>query len=220
MKKIAFLGLILVICASIFLVTRKKEKTLLVVGCARSGTAYIAEVLKTSGINVGHERMDQDGVSSWALAANPPFKKRRVDPRKYHFAHTFHQVRHPLKTISSVYFEQDRHSWNYIMDFVPEIKLQDSHLVKCAKYWYYWNLMAEKMAEWTYRVEDIDKVWDEFGTRIGKGLSPNALEHTQKTVNKRESKKYDFTWEDLSSELDPDLLENIKKLARRYGYDV
>ena len=33
--------------------------------------------------------------------------------------------------------------WNYILSQIPEIRISDSHLVKCAKYWYYWNLKAE-----------------------------------------------------------------------------
>lgn len=218
-KKTLFLLLaLLVLSPALYLPFRKKEKMLLITGCARSGTTYIAKILQESGLSIGHEKMLKDGVSSWYLACNPQKTKRGANPNKVRFAHVFHQVRHPLKVISSVYRTEDRHSWNYIMKHVPEIKMQDSHLVKCAKYWYYWNLKAENEAEWTYRIEDIDTILDEFGNRIGKKIQQTALEEISKDVNTFGNPKREFTWEDLQKELPPELFEKIHTLAEKYGY--
>jgi hypothetical protein len=163
--------------------------------------------------------MGKDGASCWYVAAQPNYRKRGVDLTKVRFEHIFHQVRDPLKTISSVYFSEDRLSWHYILKHTPEIKYRDPHLVKCAKYWYYWNLKAETFAEWTYRLEDIDLVWDEFCQRIGKKLLRSAIEQTPKNVNTRGPHEL-FTWEDLRRELDPELYQNIVNMARKYGYAV
>ncbi len=210
--------LILILCAFVCL-SFKKNRSLLIIGCARSGTAYIANVLQESAFQIGHERMGKDGVSSWYLAAQPKNRKRRVNLAKFHFAHIFHQVRHPLHVISSVYSTEDLHSWSYIMAHLPEIRMEDSHLVKCAKYWYFWNLKAEKFAEWTYRVEDVDSVWDEFGNRLGKRISKAGFEKVSKHFNTRGDHRM-FTWEDLQRELDPDLYGKILDMALKYGYSI
>ena len=219
MKKYFLCALALIGCC-VFILTKQKEKrALLITGCARSGTTYIAKALQESDLEIGHERMLKDGVSSWYLAASPKRTKRRVNPEKYRFAHTFHQVRNPLRTISSVYATENRHSWNYILSQIPEIRISDSHLVKCAKYWYYWNLKAEKLAEWTYRVEDLDKLWDEFEKRLGKKVVRPSEERMPKNTNTKGSHT-EFSWEDLHRELDSDLFQKVQSLALKYGYSI
>jgi hypothetical protein len=202
-----------------YLYFRPKPRSLLIIGCARSGTTYIARALKQRGLRIGHERVQSDGSSSWPLAVLPVKDRFGVRPGKYRFAHIFHQVRDPLKVISSVYVTEGRQSWNYIMKHLPEIDISDSHLVKCAKYWYYWNVRAEKNAEWTYAIEELDDKWDEFDARLGKKLLPKTCLDVPKDKNTRltENRKL-FTWKDLKRELSPELYLNIKRLAQKYGY--
>lgn len=220
MKKSYSLGILLLIAICTYILAfHKQNRTLLITGCARSGTTYISKALLDSGLEIGHERMLKDGVSSWPLAAAPEGTKRRVNLKKFRFEHVFHQVRDPLKVISSVYRTENRHSWNYILKYTPEIRVQDSHLVKCAKYWYYWNLKAEKMAEWTYSVENIDALWDEFERRLGKKLDRSKLHKVPKTTNTAGEHAM-FTWKDLERELDPELLQKIQSMAIKYGYPI
>lgn len=219
MKKIHFFLLAIVLLASSGFITNywKTHKTLLIIGCARSGTTYIADVLQKGGLQIGHERMKRDGISSWDLTVNPKKGRWKVCPEKFHFAHIFHQVRDPLKCISSVYKTEDQKSWNYILAHMPEIHDEDSHLVKCAKYWYFWNLKAEERAEWTYRVEDIDLLWDEFEKRLGKKIRREHIQNVPKDTNTKGAHA-DFTWEDLQKEIEPNLYRNIQLLAQKYGY--
>lgn len=192
------------------------ERELLITGCARSGTAYISNILQQCGLRIGHEKTQKDGVSSWIMCVNTKHVPWAVDSRRrLQFTHIFHQVRHPLKVISSVQTE-GRPSWKYIIKHVPEIKWEDSPLVKGAKYWYYWNLKAETQAEWTYRVEQLDEVWDEFCSRLGKKLDRSQLEQVPHNVNARSHQE--VTWEDLQQQLDPDLYQKIRELAQKYGY--
>ena len=200
---------------------KKNHRTLLVVGCARSGTTYISKVLKKSGLRIGHEHLSRDGISTCELcdSGKKSWKGRwGFCPEKIHFAHIFHQVRDPLNVISSTYVTEDLNSWVFIMKYVPEILMQDSHLVKCAKYWYYWNLKLEKMAEWTYRLEDLDQRWGEFEERLGRKVERSAIEETPTNTNGRKTVTRQFTWDDLQRELDPELYEKIRQLATRYGY--
>ena len=68
---------------------------ILVAACPRSGTLYITKILGKMGFEVGHERLHKDGIVDYRLALgfDGPREHRRV---------FFHQVRHPLNTISSL----------------------------------------------------------------------------------------------------------------------
>lgn len=68
------------------------------------------------------------------------------------------------------------------------------------KYWYHWNLMAEKRALATYKVEDIQS------------------KQSKKTNTRKTWSSYrKVSWADLEAE-DPELTSKIKSLAKRYGY--
>ena len=219
LKIILFALCLLGVSTSSYFVLRKKEKILLVTGCARSGTAFTSRMLQNAGLNILHEGMGEDGAVSWYLAAQPKYRKRRINLKKYQFAHIFHQTRDPLKTISSVYFSENLHSWNYILKHTPEISFRDSHLVKCAKYWYYWNLKAEECSEWRFRVEDIEQVLQEMPSRLGRELVQFDVKKEPKTMNSLGAHA-EFSWEDLKKELPDELYEKIVQMAEKYGYSV
>ena len=85
------------------------------------------------------------------------------------------------------------------------------------KYYYYWNKLAEKKAQYTYRIENIEnelqKILDigKFNIKVDK----NLIKKVSKDVNKREHTK--LTWKDLEKE-DKDLTNKIRLLAKHYGY--
>lgn len=215
-----------------------KKRLCLITGCARSGTQFVQEVLRKNNLPVRHERevskpflayfKDALGLESpenrnknniivsWAMAADSDRAAWGPPSNSYEFKHVFHQVRDPLKTINSAANEPEE-SWQFVRQFVPEIKDEDSNLVRSAKYWYYWNLLAEKKAEWTYRVEDIDLKIGEMSERLGVPLTHEAIEkvpHNQNTRHHQNS----YTWDDLKAELSPELYDNIVSMAKRYGY--
>lgn len=197
----------------------QKTRQLLIVGCARSGTLYISNVLKACGVHIRHERMGREGMSACDFAVMPKVGRWRVKPEDYQFRHIFHQIRDPLKVISSTYITEDIDSWHFIIKTMPQIHVQDPHLVKCAKYWYYWNLAAESIAEWSYRLEDLDEKWDEFQERSELKLSHEVMRTIPRNTHSwgTENRKY-FTWQDLQEALEPDLYQKICRLAKRYGY--
>jgi hypothetical protein len=197
----------------------KKKRFLLVIGCSRSGTGYITKILKGCGYKIGHELIKKDGASSWEMTVDHKKTPWGDSRSRYRFDHIFHQVRHPLKVIGSVYATEHRRSFEFFQKHIPEIKPEDSRLTQCAKYWYYWNLKAEAQAEWTYRVEELDSIWGELEARLGKKLDKNVLKTVPKTTNTR-GVHQDFTWKDLEQELEPDLYLKIRALAQKYGYSA
>lgn len=197
-----------------------EERFILVTGCARSGTRYMAFILRDCGLDVGHEWVFPDGLTSWLMAADSkvcPWEASAA--ANYQFKHTFHQVRHPLKVIASVYTCEPPQSWDYICEHLPQIKSTDTHLVKCAKYWYYWNLMAEKKAELTYRIEDLDNALLIMSERTGYDFIPKDIEAFSKDINTR-GKTMELTWDILQEELPCELFFDIQMMALRYGYEI
>ncbi|MFI5343989.1 MAG: hypothetical protein ACHQUC_07195 [Chlamydiales bacterium] len=196
------------------------DKFLLITGCARSGTTYISKVLSHSGLEIGHEKLLKDGCTSWTMAVDSDCSPYGPPSKGIHFEHIFHQARDPLQTISSVYSTEPPASWNFICSVIPNISLADTKLMRAAKYWYYWNLEAERKAEWTYRVEDIEIVWDEMCQRLNISLNRDALATVSKTTNTRGPHQIECTWKMLRNELPLEFYLKIQLLAQRYGYPI
>lgn len=197
----------------------KKDKPiryLLITGCARSGTMYINKVLQKCGLEVRHESVGETGIVSWLMAV--PSKRAPYGPggNNFQFVHTFHQVRDPLRTIPSLCSEPAK-SWAYICHHVPEISLNDKVFVRAAKYYYYWNKMAEEKSEWTYRVEDIDNVLPQMAERLGVALDSAVLASIPKDTHTR-GRHPSCTWGQLQSVLEPELYQKLVEMVVRYGY--
>jgi|EndMetStandDraft_5_1072996.scaffolds.fasta_scaffold65284_3 hypothetical protein len=197
---------------------KQPHRYLLITGCGHSGTLYIAKVLQLCGLKINHEADGEDGIVSWFMAA--PSKSAPFGPggKEFQFVHIFHQVRDPLKVIASICKEPAK-GWLYISRHVPEITMDEPLLGRAAKYYYYWNRMAEKKAQWTYRIEDIENVMDEMGRRLGIRLDKKAIQKVPKNTHSHRVKK-SYTWADIRAAVDPDLYRKLVKMARRYGYQV
>lgn len=198
--------------------TKPIHKLVLVTGCARSGTTFIAEVLQHCGLNVVHEAAGKDGIVSWLMAARDTHTPYGPGYYNYRFKHIFHQVRDPLKTMASLTTEHAK-AWQFVMKHTPQIKAEDPMIVKCAKYWYYWNKRAEAKAEWTYRVEDIENALEEMGRRMGIHLDKEAIHKVRKTINHRE-RTVEYTWAEVKANLSPTRYKKLIDLARKYGYSA
>lgn len=202
------------------------KKLICITGCGASGTKAIAIILNRAGVQVGHERLLKDGMASWYVAVGKT-PLRGIDRQTYFEDFpkppiVLHQVRHPLATISTVQ-RFNRPSCDWIRAHIKEIKKSDSKLLFSMKYWLYWNEKAEQLAEWRYRIEDLDNIWDELAERVQRpklithkkaclALNNGRLHTRQKMYRKR-------TWEDLTSQ-DKELTERIKAKGREYGYAI
>src|SRR5262249_4242348 len=72
--------------------TKPVYKLLLITGCARSGTTFIADVLWHCGLQVYHEAPGRDGIVSWLMAARDVKTPYGPAYYNYRFKHIFHQV--------------------------------------------------------------------------------------------------------------------------------
>ena len=196
----------------------------LVIGCGRSGTTYTTTLLRECGYDIQHESFGEDGSVSWAMTVNQ-YSYISLEQVTDSFEHIFHQVRNPLNVItswSSNFYDPNSHFhnrvWSYIYQYIPQINQNDPLITKCAKYWYYWNLLAEEKAEWRYRIEDIEEIFPEFCEKLGIPTNLEALQRVPKNTNTWSDTTNKVTWEELERELDPELYQNIREMATRYGY--
>lgn len=189
-----------------------------ITGCGRSGTKYISELFQKLGIDVTHEKLGKDGISSWCLVPHTQLKCFGPSYKdiEYRNIPLVHQIREPLSSISSMITMQDA-SWKFIRLFIP-ISQQDSKLKMCMKYWYYWNLMARQKSCYTYRIENIITEFEEL-IRIGDfkiNINVNkVISAIPKDINTRTHKQY--CWSDLRNE-DDSLANKIMILAKETSY--
>jgi hypothetical protein len=196
---------------------------LLVTGCGRSGTTYISQLLTLSGLDIPHELMGEHGVASWYMAVDSKEAPHGPGAKGFHFKRVYHQVRHPLDVISSWRINipsADKKVWAFICSHISEISLSEPILVKCAKYWYYWNLEAEKKAHWRYRIEDIDAIFPFLCRNLGIEYSSEVLNMVPKDSNRWANYPDRVTWAELKAALDPKDYRNITRMAKNYGYEV
>lgn len=227
--KLALRSIAPLLIFNVALHSSQPKKRLLIVGCAASGTHYIAQVLEKSGLHVGHEKLGDDGLVSWTMVGNRIgyAEPKEIEDPKSHFEHIFHQIRDPLRVIRNRYSPNtnknlDSVSWTFNRKVIPEMHRDDPLLVHCAKYYYYWNLKAEEMAEFSYRIEDFESALPEFEHRLGFRIDRKALSQQSKKTHTWEKwnpgNYIDITWELLEKELPSDLYSNLRALAQRYGY--
>lgn len=218
MYNLKFVPVLILLCLT-FSVEALQTRHLLITGCGRSGTSYTAKILQKGGFDAPHENVGAMGTVSWFSTYNGLSLTHHLAP-DLRFIHVFHQVRHPLNTISSVYYSFDPISWGFIERNIPHIHPKDSLLTKAAKYWYYWNLKADAISEWTYRVEDLERVWPEFCRRLGYNISSKVFDGVPRDTNTWNMVQHRFTWKELFEQLDEDLFDDIQALAMKYGYST
>jgi hypothetical protein len=195
---------------------------LVVIGCGRSGTQYTASLFQRAKVRSRHEYYVLGGrqrvLSSWPLSGDgvdvpwPP-STEMIAHRKLIFVH---QVRHPLAVISSSQTLEAK-SWRYIARQIDADATRP--LRRAMQYWLHWNVMAERKALMTYRVEQMEQM---LPVLVEKGELPvsldavvSAFRETSQTTNKR--RHTDYSWADLEAE-DAGLTSEIRALAAKYGY--
>ena len=185
--------------------TNMKTKPIVITGCPRSGTRFASHILRLNGLDVGHEKLGKDGISSWTLTAGsldspcgPSFGHIRSRLRNYT---VYHQVRHPLDVIASLHTITEG-SWDFAFKTL-NLRRRPSTLYNAMSFWYYWNLRAANMSSITYRVEDICSIFN---------LQKDSED---KAVNSRPHQTISL---EMVHREDANLCSLIVSLAETYGY--
>jgi len=182
---------------------------LCITGCSRSGTGWIAEFCRRSGLDIGHEKVRADGVAGW-MWTMPEIEARSE------FGLILHQVREPLATIGSTMTHRAK-VWEHVEKVIGPLP-KDNALLRSAFYWIRWNIVSEALASWTYRVEEIrpgTATMSEWSARTGIVI-PSPFPDVPRNLNARrhpcvrpsDFAEYPETW------------QQIRALSARYGYSI
>lgn len=156
-------------------------RPLLVIAVQRSGTHYVWEMLNRLGVEVHHEGVGPAGAISWLFAykldmfpdpskpalikpgrTKPPPNKYVINNQErlthHRFKYVFHQVRHPLRVISTLLARCGKWDriwlWLSYMDGLEDINQHQSPLKRSMLLWFLWNRHIESYADLRFRSED------------------------------------------------------------------
>lgn len=202
----------------------------LITGCPRSGTGYTSEVLRQTGLPLGHEVELGRGQVSWKEA-----------PNAKQYGIVFHQVRDPIKVISSLtmpamwvdtalpalkgLFDVEKPFRPYRFgDKVTVHRRAErvrNRLHNAMLFYYHWNRLVEGAAKYRFRVEDFDvavfSVLEIAGVKCEPDRVNGILKATKRDSNGRPHDQ--FTWKDMA-EVSPKVVLKVKEMAEAYGYST
>lgn len=196
---------------------------LLVTGCQRSGTLYVATILAKAGVDVTHERRlpsewgqahprhkrpvdgppaEADVEVSWLAAAWLPYRCPVVQ-----------LVRDPRRVVASQlsrrWFAKGTRHARWVLGRMPHLADEPSDLLRCARYWHDWNLQIEQHAGLRVRVETFDPAV--LPLDADADLLAEAWRSTP-TDTHTSAPTVTVGWGDLPAD--------VCAMAARYGYEV
>jgi len=217
----------------------------IITGCGRSGTLYLAKLMRSLELDIGHEKYGNDGIISWYIIDN-----KRKQKMLQHYGNDvanmkfMHVVRHPLKVITSMR-KCERLPRRAALDFFRrtfhEYKHLNNEMELLVRYWVKWNLTAEKLYNFKLRIRIEDLGTSEFETKkfieaIGRHYTydlfdsisqSNRQEHTIKQneikhlINSNNSDALNpITIDEVKANVPEKLYFEFVSLANKYEYKL
>jgi len=167
---------------------------IIITGCARSGSSFICEVLRYSGLDFIHEhRFGNHGIVSWGYFDS--------DKKARHFSSLpeqslqksqykkILQIRDPQKSCNSMdsfICRKDSRgfsSWEYIQDIIPEVNSTNCRKEKAVIYWILWNYKLLKYIDDFYWLHQSYKHYEIICNNFG--VKPISLDLYNNWENKK-----------------------------------
>ncbi len=223
---------------------RKEYKEIRCLSHPRCGSGYISFFLKQMGLDVGHENMGANGISSWMLTVKDtdyPWgdigeSKTAGGIHHYYFAHTIQVLRHPLSAIPSIILEnqysKDNASYLFRRKHLPHLTLPENafgnNMIELAvKMYLAWNaLINDQHPDFVFRIEyDQEKLAQFLLERqlIQDTLKDfNALRETKINTEKHylgiKYEKPKLSKNDILNTLPTKTLQQLHQFCQQYGY--
>ena len=218
-------------------------RKIMVVGCGRSGTLYMSKVFAAMGLDVKHEKLGKDGISSWFHSFGNRQKmliqnQMKEDERIY-----IHLIRNPIAVINSMVRVSQlkrRRALQYFKDLCPDDTegIYDDYSLAMF-YWVFWNRMIEKRGagvDIRIKVEDViqresyQKLCDVIGHKYDfanllkiRGISDKTHEIKGSDFNnilkEQPDLKYTKNFDDLVN-INYGLAKKVMYLSNEYGYNL
>jgi len=175
----------------------------------------MAALCRSMGLDVGHERPGEDGISSFQYAVETsrvPFHS--VDDNRgrnwYRFDEIIHVVRHPMHVIASTAFTDMNGAIEWQAGFVPVTAPEQHGIRRAVQTWLGWNELIERQTDTRVRVEDAEN-------ELPKILGETVIQDPPPpTVNARPHAS--LGWARVATACVGDEFPRLWKMAERYGY--
>lgn len=147
-------------------------RAVIVTGIGRSGTGYVAEVLRKSAMRSSHKHVFHAGVLNPCVRCLKHldvevsgFAMPHLDDRKFRPYPVVQVVRNPLPWLNS--WKQKRYARSYIDAHLPDSDVApfvepdpdgiatDAFFTDALRTWFLWNLAIARRAIFFFRVEDM-----------------------------------------------------------------
>ena len=130
-------------------------RSLVILGTGRSGTAFTSKLFCQFGLDVGHETLGEDGISSWYLTDS----QSKFGGVSWHDLEgrniiVGHQLRSPFKTIPSL-MTINKSSWRFIRNSTITSSWDKGLLKRSMRHWLEWNHAAWERADFHWSLEGI-----------------------------------------------------------------
>lgn len=195
----------------------KGTMKILGVGHPRTGTGYTSKILKSWGLDVGHETLREDGTVDWSLSIAKKSLWQNVYFKEWNWQKVIYCVRDPKESIPSIIFTEDTRedSVNFRASYLP-----------------YYNRSRKPIEK------AIDSIvgWDQLIRSNFKDLIPYRIEYDSENLFNVLKKDFNIEWNDLEignkynsrkhpgwedidiSNLKPSYVRKINSFCRMYGY--
>jgi hypothetical protein len=217
-------------------IKRKYFRTLLITGHPRCGTGYASALCREMGLDVGHEKAGNDGISSWMFAvedAKNPWSQDLISSSRLRLAwkYLIMPVRNLSKSAESVvreniyapesYSFRQRHILSILNVDLDELSTDFEKSV-CSIIC--WSRIVLAQADFAFRIEDQQVKLRKFlidQDLIGTSWENNTLSNTPVNANKAyQGKHYDkpiFSAEDWR-QLPHEILSEATWYCDTFGY--
>ncbi len=228
---------------------KKEYKEVLCLSHPRCGSSYASFLLTKLGLDVGHEKIGINGVSSWMLAVEDtdyPWgdignKKKSGGINRYYFANIIHVLRDPFSAIPSIilenqcsrnndsYFFRRRHLIKLLNIDLPEKPKKDNEINLAALSYLAWNkLICNRKPDLVFRIEHDHEKLVQF--LLEKNLInniPHDFNLSCNTIMNANKKYIGVTYEkpeisknEIIEKLHPEILSQLHNFLQQYGYTL
>lgn len=162
----------------------------LIIGHPRCGTGFMSKLFTKNNLDVGHEKIEENGTSDWqyAIPNAKCFPWTTGCRQDYEFDMVIHNIRDPFTAIPSIVFTETpapmERSWRTVSEGFRRkyIQFPDTNVIENAAHSYLgWNSIIEqqkpdKIVRIEHAVEDLDLGFEDLADK-----KVNSREHRSLT---------------------------------------
>lgn len=204
-----------------------KRFKILGVGHPRTGTGYTSALLKSWGLNVGHEVWEEDGIVAWQclipqaearikLGGRLPYMVDNIVLDELEFDHVIHSVRDPKTAIPSI-IKTEGGSIEWRSLWVPfsnkNTPVENAILSIVFTDYRIEGFFEDKIV---YKIEDQKDFLRKYLISEGYKLKDETEAPSKNHNKKRDYKKDDIDWDTVR----PRFRAMINDYCTKYGYET